>query len=204
MAANGRRPTDIIVDHRMSGEFATHLADRADIAALGLRKIFLVNPEERNAHSLDLFDAWLIRPLREQSLIDVLRGRMRGMEKRDALNDNQPGFSAGIPEAGMQSGLKILLAEDDPINAMLIRAMLEKAGHSVQHVEHFEALLDAALAEGSVRPDIVISDLSMPGGDGIEMIGRLRGHERRLDVPSRADHRSDRPTSATNRVAKSC
>ncbi len=184
MAANGRRPTDIIVDHRMSAEFAAHLADRTEIAALGLRKIFLVNPEERNAHSLDLFDAWLIRPLREQSLIDVLRGRMRGMEKRDALNDNQPGFSAGIPEAGMQSGLKILLAEDDPINAMLIRAMLEKAGHKVQHVEHFEALLDAALAEGSVRPDIVISDLSMPGGDGIEMIGRLRGHERRLDVPS--------------------
>jgi signal transduction histidine kinase/CheY-like chemotaxis protein len=184
MAANGRRPTDIIVDHRMSAEFAAHLADRTDIAALGLRKIFLVNPEERNAHSLDLFDAWLIRPLREQSLIDVLRGRMRGMEKRDALNDNQPGFSPGIPDAGMQSGLKILLAEDDPINAMLIRAMLEKAGHSVQHVEHFEALLDAALAEGSVRPDIVISDLSMPGGDGIEMIGRLRGHERRLEVPS--------------------
>jgi signal transduction histidine kinase/CheY-like chemotaxis protein len=183
MAANGRRPTDIIVDHRMSAEFAAHLADRADIAALGMRKIFLVNPEERNAHSLDLFDAWLIRPLREQSLIDVLRGRMRGMEKRDALNDNQPGFSAGIPDAGLQSGLKILLAEDDPINALLIRAMLEKAGHNVQHVEHFEALLDAALAEGSVRPDIVISDLSMPGGDGIEMIGRLRGHERRLDVP---------------------
>jgi signal transduction histidine kinase/CheY-like chemotaxis protein len=183
IAGRGRRPTDIIVDHRMSGEFATHLADRADIAALGLRKIFLVNPEERNAHSLDLFDSWLIRPLREQSLIDVLRGRMRGMEKRDALNDNQPGFSAAIPEAGIQSGLKILLAEDDPINAMLIRAMLEKAGHSVQHVDHFEALLDAALAEGSVRPDIVISDLSMPGGDGIEMLGRLRGHERRLDVP---------------------
>ncbi|TCM73487.1 ATP-binding protein [Rhizobium sp. BK068] len=183
MASLGRRPTDIIVDHRMSAEFAEHLADRAEIAALGLRKIFLVNPEQRNAHALDLFDAWLIRPLREQSLIDVLRGRMRGMEKRDALNDNQPGFSVSIPEAGIQSGLRILLAEDDPINAMLIRAMLEKAGHAVEHVEHFEMLLDRALSEGSVRPDIVISDLSMPGGDGIDMLGRLRGHERRLDVP---------------------
>ncbi|RDJ15880.1 PAS domain-containing hybrid sensor histidine kinase/response regulator [Rhizobium grahamii] len=183
MAARGCRPTDIIVDHRMSTEFADHLADRAEIAALGLRKIFLVNPEERNAHALDLFDAWLIRPLREQSLIDVLRGRMRGMEKRDALNDNQPGFSVVIPELGIQSGLRILLAEDDPINAMLIRAMLEKAGHTVQHVDHFETLLDCALSEGTARPDIVISDLSMPGGDGIDMLGRLRGHERRLDVP---------------------
>jgi CheY-like chemotaxis protein len=205
-ARHGRQRPPPDRHHRRSPDVRrvrAHLADRADIAALGLRKIFLVNPEERNAHSLDLFDAWLIRPLREQSLIDVLRGRMRGMEKRDALNDNQPGFSAAIPEAGIQGGLKILLAEDDPINAMLIRAMLEKAGHSVQHVEHFEALLDAALAEGSVRPDIVISDLSMPGGDGIEMIGRLRGHERRLDVPP-VPIIVLTATSVTNRVVKSC
>jgi len=182
MAGRGQRPTDIIIDHRLSDEFSSHLADRGDIAALGLRKILLVNPEERNAHALDLFDAWLIRPLREQSLIDVLRGRMRGMEKRDALNDNQPGFSASIPEASLQRGLNILLGEDDPINAMLVRAMLEKGGHTVRHVEDFESLLDGALSENGNRPDIVISDLTMPGGEGVDMIGRLRGHERRLDL----------------------
>ncbi|OWK26428.1 hypothetical protein AJ87_04325 [Rhizobium yanglingense] len=107
---------------------------------------------------------------------------MRGMEKRDALNDNQPGFTAAIPEANMPGGMNILLGEDDPINAMLVRAVLEKGGHKVHHVEDFETLLDCALAEGSMRPDIIISDLTMPGGEGVEMIGRLRGHERRLQV----------------------
>jgi signal transduction histidine kinase/CheY-like chemotaxis protein len=185
MAGDGRRPTDIIVDHRMSAEFSEHLADRAEIAALGLRKIFLVNPEERNAYPLDLFDAWLIRPLREQSLIDVLRGRMRGMEKRDALNDNQPGFGLPAAEAAAPGdGLAVLLGEDDPINAMLVRVMLEKGGHTVRHVEDFEALLDCALGEASGRPDIIISDLSMPGGSGADMLGRLRAHERRLGLPS--------------------
>ena len=183
MARSGPRPTDIIIDHRMSAEFSAHLADRAEIAALGLRKVLLVNPEERSAHPLDLFDAWLIRPLREQSLIDVLRGRMRGMEKRDALNDNQPGFGLSVAETMVASnGLSILLAEDDPINAMLVRVVLEKGGHTVRHVEDFEALLDCALSEASARPDIIISDLSMPGGNGIDMLGRLRGHERRLDL----------------------
>ncbi|MBX4965272.1 PAS domain-containing hybrid sensor histidine kinase/response regulator [Rhizobium binae] len=183
MASGGRRPTDIIVDHRMSVEFSTHLADRAEIAALGLRKVLLVNPEERSAHPLDLFDAWLIRPLREQSLIDVLRGRMRGMEKRDALNDNQPGFGLSVAETRVAaSGLSILLGEDDPINAMLVRVVLEKGGHKVRHVEDFETLLDFALGEADARPDIIISDLSMPGGNGIDMLGRLRGHERRLDL----------------------
>jgi CheY-like chemotaxis protein len=47
-------------------------------------------------------------------------------------------------------------------------------------VEDFETLLDCAL--GDDRPDIIISDLSMPGGNGIDMLGRLRGHERRLDL----------------------
>lgn len=181
LARNGDRPTDIIVDHRMSEEFSLHIADRTEIAALGLRKVLLVNPEERNSHSLDLFDAWLIRPLREQSLIDVLRGRMRGMEKRDALNDNQPGLGPSIAErTAMGGGLSVLLGEDDPINAMLVRVVLEKGGHSVRHVDDFETLLDYAL--GDDRPDIIISDLSMPGGNGIDMLGRLRGHERRLDL----------------------
>ncbi len=181
LARSGDRPTDIIVDHRMSEEFSLHIADRTEIAALGLRKVLLVNPEERNSYSLDLFDAWLIRPLREQSLIDVLRGRMRGMEKRDALNDNQPGIGLSVAErAATGDGLSILLGEDDPINAMLVRVMLEKGGHSVRHVEDFESLLDSAL--GDDRPDIIISDLSMPGGNGSDMLGRLRGHERRLDL----------------------
>ncbi|MDR6664613.1 signal transduction histidine kinase/CheY-like chemotaxis protein [Rhizobium sp. 1399] len=181
LACSGDRPTDIIVDHRMSEEFSLHIADRTEIAALGLRKVLLVNPEERNSYSLDLFDAWLIRPLREQSLIDVLRGRMRGMEKRDALNDNQPGLGPSIAErTAVGNGLSVLLGEDDPINAMLVRVMLEKGGHSVRHVDDFETLLDCAL--GDDRPDIIISDLSMPGGNGIDMLGRLRGHERRLDL----------------------
>jgi signal transduction histidine kinase/CheY-like chemotaxis protein len=181
LARSGDRPTDIIVDHRMSEEFSLHIADRTEIAALGLRKVLLVNPEERNSYSLDLFDAWLIRPLREQSLIDVLRGRMRGMEKRDALNDNQPGLGPSIAErTAVGDGLSVLLGEDDPINAMLVRVMLEKGGHSVRHVDDFETLLDCAL--GDDRPDIIISDLSMPGGNGIDMLGRLRGHERRLDL----------------------
>ncbi|WP_416065269.1 hybrid sensor histidine kinase/response regulator [Rhizobium sp. ZK1] len=181
LARSGDRPTDIIVDHRMSEEFSLHIADRTEIAGLGLRKVLLVNPEERNSHSLDLFDAWLIRPLREQSLIDVLRGRMRGMEKRDALNDNQPGIGLSVAERTTTGdGLSILLGEDDPINAMLVHVMLEKGGHSVRHFEDFESLLDSAL--GDDRPDIIISDLSMPGGNGIDMLGRLRGHERRLDL----------------------
>lgn len=182
MIDEGLPPTDIIVDHRVAPHFSPDIVDRLKGAVPGLRKIFLVNPEERSAHTLDLFDAWLIRPLREQSLIDVLRGRMRGMERRDALNDNQPGIGPALPEVTIPHAIEIVLAEDDPVNAMLVRAMLEKAGHAVQVVTDFEALYDRLTAQAASRPDVVISDLSMPGGDGLEMLGRIRGHERRHDL----------------------
>ncbi|MET0444788.1 MAG: ATP-binding protein [Pseudorhodoplanes sp.] len=171
-------PTDVIVDNRMAPQFLAQFSDRLEVVAPGLRRIFLVNPEQRNAQEFDMFDAWLIRPLREQSLIDVLRGRMRGMERRDAINDNQPGFAA-LPQLPEGTGLTIVLAEDDPVNAMLVRAVLTKAGHAVDVVEDVESLLDRAWHAGRSRPDIIITDLSMPGGDGVEMLGRLRAHERR-------------------------
>lgn len=76
------------------------------------------------------FDAWLIRPLREKSLIDVLCGRLRGIERRDAINDNHPdvGFSSRVVERA--SGIEVLVAEDDAVNQRIIRAVLEKAAIS--------------------------------------------------------------------------
>ncbi|MFS8111332.1 ATP-binding protein [Rhizobium jaguaris] len=169
--------TDVIVDHRMA---PWYFREGTELAASGLRKIFLVNPEERNTHPLDLFDAWLIRPLREQSLIDVLSGRMRGMEKRDVLNDSPSGFGLVTPEA-TDIALNVLLGEDDPVNAMLVRAMLAKAGHRVRLVEDFGGLL--ARAENSEnRPDVVVTDLTMPGGEGAAMLAQLRALERRYGL----------------------
>lgn len=178
-AAMGWTFTDIIVDHRMAFQFADDVARRPDVAIAGLRKTFLVNPEERNSQPQGVFDAWLIRPLREQSLVDVLRGRMRGMEKRDALNDNLPIVGLAFPDTSVATGLDILLAEDDPVNAMLVKAMLARAGHHVRAVSDFEALLDAVWNGPAKRPDIVLTDLNMPGGDGLEFLNRIRTHERR-------------------------
>lgn len=190
-------PTDMIVDHRMAPYFFREFSDRIQIAAPDLRKIFLVNPEERAIRPLDLFDAWLIRPLREQSLIDVLSGRMRGMEKRDAINDNQPGFGPVLPDPQVPNGLRILLGEDDPINAMLVRATLTKAGHDISLVSDFDSLLAGTLDGEEKRPDILITDLSMPGGEGLDILARIRAWERESACPPlpiavlTADHRED-------------
>ncbi|WP_411034641.1 hybrid sensor histidine kinase/response regulator [Shinella sp. BYT-45] len=175
--------TDIIVDNRLAGAFRRELADVGYFRDSRARRIYLVNPEERGGRALgngEGYDSWLIRPLRERSLVEVLRGRMKGVEVRDAINDNRPILKdlpqQTAPAPAQAAGARILLAEDDPVNAMLVRAVLERAGHTVRHVPDYPALVSAlagATDAGPFAADLIVTDLGMPGGDGKEMIARI-------------------------------
>ena len=71
----------------------------------------------------------------------------------------------------MLSGLRILVVEDEPGVRLLLRRTLEGAGASVTAVTSTAE----ALAEFERRPpDVLVSDLRMPGGDGIDLIRRVR------------------------------
>jgi signal transduction histidine kinase/CheY-like chemotaxis protein len=177
--------TDIIVDNRLAGTFRRELADLAYLRDSRARRIYLVNPEERSGRAIgngEGYDSWLIRPLRERSLVEVLRGRMKGIEVRDAINDNRP-ILKDLPQQpepepvpASLTGVRILLAEDDPVNAMLVRSVLERAGHTVRHVPDYPALVSALTGVTDAGPfaaDLIVTDLGMPGGDGKEMIARI-------------------------------
>ncbi|MDK1479188.1 response regulator, partial [Sinorhizobium sp. 6-117] len=83
-------------------------------------------------------------------------------------------------EAGEQGDHDILLAEDDPVNALILRTILRRAGYLVRHVGDFTSL-DRALhdPDEAVRktPRLILTDLNMPGGDGLAMLKRLREQE---------------------------
>ena len=66
-----------------------------------------------------------------------------------------------------QSGLKILVAEDNPTNQKVISKILESAGHRPTLVENGEQALDA-LGKGSF--DLVILDMQMPLISGLEVV----------------------------------
>ncbi len=80
----------------------------------------------------------------------------------------------------MNSPLRILLVEDDPLDAELLATLLETEGlrpdiHRVQA----KADLEAALACGAF--DLVISDFTMPAFDGLSALALVRA--RRPDLP---------------------
>ncbi|HEX4270622.1 MAG TPA: response regulator, partial [Rhizomicrobium sp.] len=73
-------------------------------------------------------------------------------------------------------GLHILLAEDNPINMMLIRELLRRRGHKVTEVT---TGTDAVKAMADSAFDLLLTDIHMPGMDGIEATRAIRAGEAR-------------------------
>jgi CheY-like chemotaxis protein/HPt (histidine-containing phosphotransfer) domain-containing protein len=87
----------------------------------------------------------------------------------DAIGDS--GFAPAADPSGGAGGLRALLADDEPIALAVLRAAMERMGHDCTAVTDGGAALAAYRRE---RPDVVITDLQMPGIDGVELSRRIR------------------------------
>lgn len=129
------------------------------------------------ANGLSGFDIHTCSALATPStLFDTLQGVLR--PDMDApLEPHQ--LSYAMAQAHVR-GLRVLLAEDNPINTEVARAMLEKMGASVVCAANGQEALDL-LAQHTF--DIVLMDVQMPVMDGYTAVGRIRSDGRYDELP---------------------
>lgn len=74
----------------------------------------------------------------------------------------------------------ILVVDDHPVNREFLVALLRQDQHVLIEAAGSNAALEIAERQ---RPDLVISDIVMPAGDGYELVWSLRKRPRLADVP---------------------
>ncbi len=80
------------------------------------------------------------------------------------------------------SGARVLIAEDDDVNAVIATAYLEHLGMQAERVRDGVQAVRAALRELN-RPDLVLMDCRMPTLDGLAATREIRVQEHALGLP---------------------
>ncbi|MEZ5871453.1 MAG: ATP-binding protein [Nitratireductor sp.] len=181
-AQSQRRPYNVIlIDPAISRDPAKSLARLLARCSTPVFPIILVEPALRAnlAHYLSHgFEAYLVRPVRRASLVRVIAERQTELAEASA---NIAPRTALLEPGETLRNRKVLLAEDNEINAMLVRAVLDKASQSVTATgDGREALRAYRAAHAAGEPfELVLMDLHMPVMDGTDAIRAIRRFEQK-------------------------
>ncbi|HET6224277.1 MAG TPA: response regulator [Dongiaceae bacterium] len=113
------------------------------------------------------FDAFLTKPVRHQALVGCLTGLIGEPAAPGDPGDMVPAEA----EIVGRPGARVLLAEDNDINTLLARTLLEGEGYVVDCVKDGVEAVGAARTAGY---DLVLMDIQMPTMGGLEATQLIR------------------------------
>lgn len=164
-----------LIDNMMPGMDGFQLVEkiREDPCLLNPIMIMLTSAGQRGhaARCLELgISAYLLKPINQKLLLDTICAALQkatDVQARPSLLTRH-----SIREGARR--LNILLAEDNPINQKMARALLQKMGHRVTLAQNGVEAVDIS---GREQFDLILMDVQMPEMDGLEATISIRARE---------------------------
>ncbi|MEK7264952.1 MAG: response regulator, partial [Pseudomonadota bacterium] len=118
--------------------------------------------------------AYLVKPARSSMLLDAIVSCLQGRAADRAIKTLE--MMSPAPETALQSitqlsPIQVLVAEDNIVNQMVIKSMLEKIGCEAIIASNGREAVDMY---GAMKFDLVLMDISMPEMDGVEATAHIR------------------------------
>jgi two-component system, sensor histidine kinase and response regulator len=174
-AASGGNPYELVVfDFQMEGMNGVELAQairRAPSLRLARLVMLTSTATHRDEARVAEIDAYLTKPVRRAALLETIAGVFTARDGQPVVVDAEPTPVRTTPLA--VTG-RVLVAEDNPVNQLVIRGMLDKRGYEYDIVGDGREALDRLESGDYVA---LLMDVQMPEVDGFEATARIRERE---------------------------
>ena len=128
------------------------------------------------------FEVWLpLRPLHTQQVEGADGSRPMPLSADAGLSAQAMGSMGGAPGAAggwagapRLQGLRVLVAEDHPVNQMVLEQLLQAEGAVLEVGAHGALAVEAVRAHAPLHFDLVLCDIEMPVMDGYEATRQMR------------------------------
>lgn len=171
----------ILIARDVCGDLTADLKTLREAAGGKTLALVLLKPNERpdlETIRATGFDAYLMRPVRRSSLHKMLNQIRSEAGEFTPDPADAPRPVKKVRQADTRA--RVLLAEDNPVNALLAKALLERLNCDVHHVENGIRAIAAieASAQTGEGFDIALLDLHMPEADGLTVARHVRSMDR--------------------------